>query len=128
MTDFRGWFIINKITRSRGAIELSKFIEVTDENFQAEVLDATGPVLVEFWAVWCGPCRQMNPILDDLSEAYDGKVKFVKVNVDDVTESVGTYGIMSVPTIMLFKDGNPMETLIGVQPKPRLQEILDSYL
>lgn len=70
----------------------------------------------------------MNPILDDLSEAYDGKVKFVKVNVDDVTESVGTYGIMSVPTIMLFKDGNPMETLIGVQPKPRLQEILDSYL
>jgi len=107
---------------------LSKFIEVTDENFQTEVLDATGPVLVEFWAVWCGPCRQMNPILDDLSEAYDGKVKFVKVNVDDVTESVGTYGIMSVPTIMLFKDGNPMETLIGVQPKPRLQEILDSYL
>lgn len=70
----------------------------------------------------------MNPILDDLSEAYDGKVKFVKVNVDDVTESVGTYGIMSVPTIMLFKDGNPMETLIGVQPKPRLQEILDGYL
>lgn len=107
---------------------LSRFIDVTDEDFQAEVLEAEGPVLVEFWAVWCGPCRQMAPVVEDLAAEYADKVKFVKVNVDEVTESVGTYGIMSVPTIMLFKDGNPMETLVGVQPKPRLQEVLDNYL
>ncbi len=107
---------------------MSKFIDVTDEDFQAEVIDADGPILVEFWAVWCGPCRQMAPVLDDLAVAYTGKIKFVKVNVDEVTESVGMYSIMSVPTFMLFKDGNPMETLMGVQPKPRLQEVLDKYL
>ncbi len=107
---------------------MSRFIDVTDEDFQAEVLEAEGPVLVEFWAVWCGPCRQMAPVVEDLAAEYADKVKFVKVNVDEVTESVGTYGIMSVPTIMLFKDGNPMETLVGVQPKPRLQEVLDNYL
>jgi thioredoxin 1 len=107
---------------------LSRFIDVTDEDFQAEVLEAEGPVLVEFWAVWCGPCRQMAPVVEDLAAEYADKIKFVKVNVDEVTESVGTYGIMSVPTIMLFKDGNPMETLVGVQPKPRLQEVLDNYL
>ncbi|MDI9486122.1 MAG: thioredoxin [Bacillota bacterium] len=107
---------------------MSRFIDVTDEDFQAEVLEAEGPVLVEFWAVWCGPCRQMAPVVEDLAAEYADKIKFVKVNVDEVTESVGTYGIMSVPTIMLFKDGNPMETLVGVQPKPRLQEVLDNYL
>lgn len=107
---------------------MSKFIEVTDEDFQTEVLDADGPVLVEFWAVWCGPCRQMTPVLDDLAEVYSGKIKFVKVNVDEVTESVGMYSIMTVPTMMLFKGGNPMETLVGLQPKPRLQEVLDEYV
>lgn len=70
----------------------------------------------------------MAPVVEDLAAEYADKIKFVKVNVDEVTESVGTYGIMSVPTIMLFKDGNPMETLVGVQPKPRLQEVLDNYL
>ncbi len=107
---------------------MSKIIDATDENFQIEVLEAEMPVFVDFWAVWCGPCRQMAPVFEELGAAYAGKIKFVKVNVDEVTESVGKFGIMSIPTLMLFKDGNPMETLVGVQPKERLQEVLDNYI
>lgn len=107
---------------------MSKIIEATDENFQIEVLESDLPVFVDFWAVWCGPCRQIAPIFDELSKNYAGKIKFVKVNVDEVTESVATYGIMSIPTLMLFKDGNPIETIVGVQPKDKLEEVLDSYI
>ncbi|HHY15611.1 MAG TPA: thioredoxin [Firmicutes bacterium] len=107
---------------------MPKIVEATDDNFEEEVLLADCPVFVDFWAVWCGPCRQIAPVFEELSEEYAGKIKFVKVNVDDVTEPVGTYGIMSIPTLMLFKNGKPMETLVGVQKAPRLREMLDSYL
>lgn len=107
---------------------MPKIVEATDDNFEEEVLVADRPVFVDFWAVWCAPCRQIAPVFEELSEEYAGKIKFVKVNVDDVTEPVGIYGIMSIPTLMLFKDGKPMETLVGVQSAPRLREMLDSYL
>lgn len=107
---------------------MSKIVEVTDANFQAEVLDADQPVFVDFWAVWCGPCRQIAPVFEELSEEYADKIKFVKVNVDEVTEAVATYGIMSIPTLMLFKAGNPIETLVGVQPKAGLEEILNKHI
>lgn len=107
---------------------MSTVIDATDANFKAEVLEADQPVFVDFWAVWCGPCRQIAPVFEELSQQYVGKIKFVKVNVDEVTESVGTYGIMSIPTLMLFKDGQPMETLVGVHSKGDLEELLDKYI
>lgn len=107
---------------------MTKIIEVTDEDFQVEVLDAVVPVFVDFWAVWCAPCRQMAPIFEELAEEYAGKIKFVKVNVDHVSEVVGRYGIMSIPTLMLFHQGNPMETLVGVQSKDKLIELLDRFV
>ena len=107
---------------------MSRIIDATDENFQIEVLGAEQPVFVDFWAVWCGPCRQIAPVFEELSQEFADKVKFVKVNVDEVTESVATYGIMSIPTLMLFKDGKPIETLIGVQSKAKLEEVLNSHI
>lgn len=107
---------------------MDKPIEATDTDFQKEVLQASGPVFVEFWAVWCSPCRQIAPVFAELCAEYEGKIKFVKVNVDQVTEPVGQYGIMSIPTLMLFKNGRPMETIVGLQPKTRLKEVLDNYI
>lgn|SRR5690554_1098628 len=107
---------------------MAQIIELNDSSFQTEVLESETPVLVDFWAVWCGPCRMIAPVFEELAEEYAGKVKFAKVNVDEVTEVVGRYGIMSIPTIMLFEGGNPVETLVGVQPKERYVELLDEAI
>ncbi len=102
--------------------------DLQDQDFQGEVLDSSGVVLVDFWAPWCGPCRQIAPIVEKLSQRYDGQVKVAKVNVDDAAAIPGRYGIMSIPTIMLFKDGQPMETLVGVQPEAVLVEKIEELL
>jgi thioredoxin 1 len=107
---------------------MAKPFEVTDANFDSEVLKANEPVLVDFWAPWCGPCRMVAPIVDELSQEYDGKVKFVKLNTDDNIRTASQYGIRSIPTLLVFKGGEPVGQIIGFRPKSDLKKRLDAAL
>ena len=107
---------------------MAKPREVTDANFDQEVLKADKPVLVDFWAPWCGPCRMVAPIVEELAEEYDGKVEFVKVNTDDNPNTAVKYGIRSIPTLLVFKDGEPAGQIIGFRPKSDLKERLDAVV
>jgi len=104
---------------------MSKVQEVTEVDFQSLVLESDQPVLVDFWAPWCGPCRMIAPIIEQLAAENAGKAKVVKLNVDDAQNLAAGYGINSIPTIMVFKDGQVVERFVGVQPKERLQDALD---
>lgn len=100
--------------------------EFNDDNFDQEVLQANGPVLVDFWAPWCGPCRQIAPVIEQLAGENTGAIKIGKLNVDDAPGSAQNYGVSSIPTLMLFKDGEVVERFVGVQPKSRLQEAINA--
>lgn len=100
--------------------------EFTDSNFQQEVLDSKEPVLVDFWAPWCGPCRMIGPVVEELASEYVGAVKVGKVNIDDSPGAAQNYAVSSIPTLMIFKDGDVVERFVGVQPKARLQKALDA--
>ena len=96
--------------------------KVSDASFEAEVLKATGPVVVDFWAEWCGPCRMIAPALDEISGQVGDKVKIVKLNVDENPKTAASYGIMSIPTLMMFKDGKEASRQVGAAPKQKLEQ------
>jgi len=103
-------------------------IHLNDTNFDNEVLQAKGVVLVDFWAPWCGPCRMLSPVIEELAKEYDGKAKVCKVNTDEAPEKSTQYRIASIPTIMLFKDGEMKEQMVGLRSKEELKKQLDSLL
>ncbi len=100
--------------------------EFTDAAFESEVLQSSEPVLVDFWAPWCGPCRQIAPLIDELAVQYTGKVKIGKVNVDENPETATKYDIMNIPTLLLFKDGQVAERFVGLPPRTKLEAALQS--
>jgi len=101
---------------------------VTDSDFEQEVLESDTPVLVDFWAEWCAPCKMVAPVLDDLAEEYEGKIKFIKVDVDTNPETALKYGIRSIPTLLVFKGGSPVDQVVGAVPKAVIKKRLDSAL
>ena len=105
-----------------------KPVEITDDNFEREVLQSDKPVLIDFWAVWCGPCKIIAPIVEELASEYDGKVKVGKLDVDSNQQTSIKYGVRSIPTLLLFKDGNVKDTIIGAVPKKLIVEKLNSAL
>ncbi len=107
---------------------MSKPIAVNDNNFESVVLKAKLPVLVDFWAAWCSPCRMVAPLVDELANEYEGKVVFAKLDVDGNPKTASKYGIMSIPTLLIFKDGNPVSHIVGFRPKSELKKSLDAAL
>jgi thioredoxin 1 len=107
---------------------MKKVIEGTDLNFEQEVLESDTPVLVDFWAPWCGPCRIVSPIVEEIAENYDGKIKVVKLNTDENQDTAITYGIRSIPTLGIFKDGQVVDSVIGAVPKQQLEEKIKPHL
>lgn len=103
-----------------------KALELNDSNFTQEI--SQGLVLVDFWAPWCGPCRIIGPVIEELASDYEGRVKVGKVNVDDNNQTAGQFGVMSIPTLILFKDGEPVERIVGAQAKRAFENVLDKHL
>ncbi|MEA3338011.1 MAG: thioredoxin [Chloroflexota bacterium] len=106
---------------------MAKPVVVSDASFEEEVLQASVPTLNDFWAVWCSPCKMIAPILEDLADEYEDELKITKLDVDHNPSTAMAYGVMSIPTLILFKDGQPVERIVGYMPKERLLEKIEPY-
>ncbi len=107
---------------------MSDPIVLTDDNFESEVLESDRPVLVDFWATWCGPCRMVSPIVEELAGEYDGRAKVGKLDVDSAQKTAQEYGIRSIPTLLIFREGKVADQVIGAVPKVQITEKLDAVL
>ena len=107
---------------------MSAALQVTDASFKQDVLESDIPVLVDFWAPWCGPCRMVAPVVDEISQQYEGKVKVVKLNTDENANVASQYGIRSIPTLMIFKGGQRVDMVVGAVPKTTLANTLEKYI
>jgi len=107
---------------------MSNALEVDEKSFEAEVLNSEAPVLVDFWATWCGPCRKLGPILDEISQDYSDKLKVVKVNTDENMNIAKDYSISGLPTLLIFKDGKAQERMVGLMPKSTITKNIEKYV
>ncbi|HIK25171.1 MAG: thioredoxin [Thermosynechococcus sp. Uc] len=107
---------------------MSSALSVTDATFEEEVLNSDIPVLVDFWAPWCGPCRMVAPVVDEIANEYQGRVKVVKVNTDENSKVATDFGIRSIPTLMIFKGGQKVDILVGAVPKTKIEATLQQFL
>ncbi len=105
-----------------------EILEITDSQFESEVLQSKLPVLIDFWAPWCGPCKMLGPVIQEIAPDYAGKLKIIKVNVDDCQEAPGKYGIRGIPTLLIFKEGKVVATKVGALARPALQKFIDDNL
>jgi thioredoxin 1 len=103
-------------------------LSITDDNFETEVLQSDMPVLIDFWAVWCGPCKMIKPVVEELAVEYDGKMKFGELDVDQNQQSAMKYGVRSIPTLLIFKNGEVADTIIGAQPKAQIEKKINEVL
>jgi thioredoxin 1 len=107
---------------------MANAVAVSDDTFTAEVIDSDTPVLVDFWAAWCGPCRVISPILEEIASEQEGKLKIAKVNIDESQEYASQLGVVSIPTMVLFKGGRPVEKIIGAHPKSNILQVIEPHL
>lgn len=103
-------------------------LNITDSDFKAQVLENKGLVVVDFWAPWCGPCKIVGPVIEELATEYAGKVKIGKVNVDENSQTAGQYGVMSIPSVLFFKNGQPVKTMVGAQSKESYKQEIEQIL